>query len=811
MYNKQIKSALLLWCACVGFALSAAAQAVLPTSFGFDTATPTGWTQNLGNNGNLTYNGGPSGLAARLDATGENVVLFFAEEPGTLTYYMKGSVGNGTPSWSGTFTVEQSTDGVTYTPLRTFSSGGLDVSVYTLYSDTPLPTARYIRWFFTNKLPGSNAALDEINLGQPTAGPAAEINVQQAAANIPSGAAYSIGNSASTVFTIQNLGLSNVLNIASIELGGANASEFSIGATPATVAAQGSETFTLDFAPVGTGSRTCSITITNDDASEGTYVINVTAIAGSAATEPTAQSGPFTFTNVRSWDFNVGFTAGSPAAEHYIVLRKKGSAVTEVPADNQTYVKGQWIGSAQVVFVGDPTTFNARSVEASTTYHFAAFAFNGPAGFENYLTTGPTVGQVSALGPNIGGYYSGVNHNNASFVSDLTGALDPADYFQIFYSNYAATLVGEYYIKDTAIAGVPMNAVECQYSGDHFTYEGAFVWWDGQGAGRLSREHTFPQSWMPTYFDAGFDDSEEVSDLHNLFPVLQVECNAVRSNYPYGEVVTPSSTYLSTAFGNSASNQEVYEMRDSFKGNAARAMMYHAVKNNAPGTDFSFPEQISLIVPYGQDERVIKNWHFQDLPDNAEIARNEYIEFKQNNRNGFIDSIYFPCFIRFSTLAKWEPVVTYNNQVLSSFDSGLSYQWYLNGSPIDGATSQTFAPTDNGNYTVAVQQFSQCPVITSQATSVTDVSVSEINNVKVSTAIYPNPNKGAFFLTVNSPQRLDAQVRITDISGKVVYTRNQSLNSGDNRITLELNLPAGVYMTQVTSELGNTTTRMVVE
>lgn len=811
MYNKQIKSAILMFCACVGFAVSAAAQAVLPTSFGFDTATPTGWTQNLGNNGNLTYGGGPSGLAARLDATGENVVLFFAEEPGALTYYIKGSVGAGNTTWSGTFTVEESANGTTYTPLRTFNSGGLDVSVYNLFTDTPQPTTRYIRWFFTNKISGSNVALDEINLAQPTAGPAAEINVQQAGGNIPSGGTFSIGNSASTIFTLQNLGLVNTLNIASIDLGGANATEFSLGTAPTTVAAQSNETFTLNFAPVGTGTRTCTLTISNDDASEGTYVINIIAIAGSVATEPTAQSGPFTFTGVRSWDFNVGFTAGSPVAEHYVVLRKKSAAVTEVPSDNETYVKGEWIGGAQVVYVGDAATFNARSVEASTTYHFAAFAFNGPEGFENYLTANPTIGQVSSQGPNIGSYYAGVNHNNASFVSDLTGALDPADYFQIFYSNYAATLVGEFYIKDTAIAGVPMNAVECQYSGDHYTYEGGFVWWNGQGEGRLSREHSFPQSWMPTYFDQGFDDSEEVSDLHNLFPVLQVECNAVRSNYPYGEVVNASSNYLGTSFGTNAANQQVYEMRESFKGNAARAMMYQAVKNNAPGQDFSFPEQISLIVPYGQDERVIKNWHFGDLPDNAEIARNEYIEFKQNNRNGFIDSIYFPCFIRFSTLTKWEPVVTYNNQVLSSFDSGLSYQWYLDGTAIPGATSQTYAPTDNGNYTVAVQQFSECPVITSQATSVIDVSVSEINQVKVSTAIYPNPNKGAFFLTVNTPQRLDAQVRITDVSGKLVYTRNQTLNSGDNRITLELELPAGVYMTQVMSELGNTTTRMVVE
>jgi len=47
---------------------------------------------------------------------------------------------------------------------------------------------------------------------------------------------------------------------------------------------------------------------------------------------------------------------------------------------------------------------------------------------------------------------------------------------------------------------------------------------------------------------------------------------------------------------------------------------------------------------------VIKNWHFADLPDNYEIARNEYIYNLQGNRNPFIDSIDLVCFIDFSNM-----------------------------------------------------------------------------------------------------------------------------------------------------------------
>jgi endonuclease I len=107
---------------------------------------------------------------------------------------------------------------------------------------------------------------------------------------------------------------------------------------------------------------------------------------------------------------------------------------------------------------------------------------------------------------------------------------------------------------------------------------------------------------MPTYFDGNFDQSEEVSDLHNLTPVFQNEVNAVRSNYPYGEVTNPTSTYQDCMLGTNSIGQTVYEMRDSFKGNAARAIMYHAVKNNTATDDFSLPEQISLVIQYGQNE-----------------------------------------------------------------------------------------------------------------------------------------------------------------------------------------------------------------
>jgi hypothetical protein len=46
-----------------------------------------------------------------------------------------------------------------------------------------------------------------------------------------------------------------------------------------------------------------------------------------------------------------------------------------------------------------------------------------------------------------------------------------------------------------------------------------------------------------------------------------------------------------------------------------------------------------------QNVETLINWHFQDLPDNYEIARHEYVYSLQGNRNPFIDSVDFACYI----------------------------------------------------------------------------------------------------------------------------------------------------------------------
>jgi hypothetical protein len=313
--------------------------------------------------------------------------------------------------------------------------------------------------------------------------------------------------------------------------------------------------------------------------------------------------------------------------------------------------------------------------------------------------------------------------------------------------------------------------------------------------------------------ETGFSDSPPVSDLHILLPVLQEECNAVRSNYPYGEVVTPTSTYQDCKYGPNQYGQNSYEPRNAIKGDVARAIFYCTTKNAEAAFDWSLPEQISLTVQYGQNEYLLKKWHFQDLPDNMEKARNEYVEFKQNNRNAFIDSTLYPCYIRFSNLTKYAPQTTFNSisNLFTAIDPALSYQWFKDGVAIPGATSSTYTATANGAYTVVSQQFEQCPAFTSNATTVSTIGVGEVDGVTMALSVYPNPSNGDVRMNISSDKSELAQVRVMDLAGNVVYQTNTQLRVGNNNVALDLNLAAGVYLIDVQAKAAHVNSKLVVE
>lgn len=722
---------------------SAFGQAILPTAWNFDDPQPTGWTESLFNNpGNTRYTNGATGAACKLDGDDEYVMVNFSDVCGGVTYQF---IGQSSAS-NDVFTVQESADGTVWTELRLFEEADLDAaSTWTEFTDIPLPTTRYIRWYFTEKQSGRNVGLDEIELIAQIPTNAQEIGVSTPAGQVVNNGLLVVGNQASIDITINNVNLAggSDLAISSVQLGGTNMSDFSLSTTPTSVAAAGSETFTLSFTAGAMGSRFGTLTILNDDANgdETTFLINLYAIGGDYATEPTESPTNLQFSDVTSYGYSVSFDDAVIVPENYIVVRGINTISLATPQDGATYVKGDYLSpTTQVVHVGPAGSFRPSYNVAATPYYFEAYSFNGPAGYENYKTTDLLANQVTTLGSMVGNYYDGVDPNQTTFLADVQTRISQ-NYDQIFYSSYAAIMINKFASRDTTGSQKVVTGV---YSGYQHIYPGAFFY------DVLSREHSWPFSWMPTWPD---EDTDEYSDMHNLFPTHQDNANAVRSNRPLGEVEVQASSFLDAQYGDNANGQRVYEPRDSQKGDAARAIMYMATKWNGTGGSWELPNPIDFLVQYGQDQDVLKQWHWQDPPDAWEISRNDFIESEQGNRNPFVDSVNWVCYIDFSNM---------------TYVSNPSFP--CNTTP-EGIEEQL-----DGSFSVS-----------------------------------PNPTEGITTLNLNLNSSQELTIDVLDVTGRQVSSRTASYNTGLSKETFDLSrLDAGIYHMVLRGEKGSSALKVVL-
>ena len=724
---------------------TALGQATLPAAWNFDDPTPPGWTESLDQVVNGTrYTNGLVGAACKLDADDEFVMVNFSDVCGGVTYNIKGQ-GSAT---NDVFSVQESVDGNIWTDMRVLNESDLTAvgSSFGEFTDVPNAASRHIRWYFTDKRNGRNVALDEITLIAQVPTSAQEIGVSGPGGQIVNSGTLVVGNLANVTVTIENVNLpgGNDLSISNIQLGGANAGDFSLGATPTTVGAAATGQFQLNFSAGANGSRFATLTITNDDANgdETTFVINLYGIGGDYATEPTAAPTGLSFANVTTYGYDVSFSDASAVAENYIVLRSIGTAVSGLPTDGETYVKGDYIdATSQVVHVGPAGSFRPTYNVAGTTYYFSAYSFNGPAGYENYYTAAPLSAPVTTPATMMGNYYAGIDANAASFLADLQTRISQ-NYDQIFYSSYAPIMIDKFASRDTTDGQKVLTGV---YSGFQYLYTGAFFY------DVMSREHSWPHSWMPTYPD---QEGIEYSDLHNLFPTHQNNANVVRSNRPLGEVVTQASSFLSAQYGDDLNGNRVYEPRDQHKGDAARAIFYMAAKWNGTGGSWELPDPIDFSVQYGQDQEVLKQWHWQDPPDAWEIARNDFIESEQGNRNPFVDSVNWVCYIDFETLT----YIGANSAPCTSVLTGIEAQ-------LEG-----------------------------------DFSIS------------PNPSNGAVTLDLNLTEGQQLTIEMMDISGRLVLSQAGEFRAGASKKAFDLTeFDTGMYQFVIRGQKGMTSRKLILQ
>lgn len=742
------------------------AQTALPASCDFNTfaasGLPANWTTNITTT-NVYATGGVGGTPAikfALISPIQYVQVNTADPMGTTSFVLKGYAGTGVTSWQGGFFVEESINGTTWTTLSTYTNTQIVINTLTTFTVSPNNNSRYLRWIHTNKLSGFNVALDDINIA---AAPvtAQEINIKQGLTTILTGGSSSYFNSAvgtptNVNFLIENLGSVNTLSISSITISGPNASDFSVSAPsilPTTVGTTTNIPLTLSFNPSAAGTRSAILTINSNDADESAYVINLNGIGGLYASSPLTQPTALTFSNIKSYRAKANFVLATGSPSGYIILKKEGtSPIIDVPVDGVSYQIGDAVGSSKVIFSGITTSLGLNNVYAGLQYQLAIFSFNGSGMFTNYNQTAPLTGNFTALTTMQPiSEYTSLNVTSPTFLSSLTAQIYP--HTSIFYGNYDETMIKLFTARDTT-AG--QKVVTCVYSSENYVYTEPFAW------GYLSREHSYCHNWMPSN-PADSPERPEYNDQHHLFPTQQTNANGARSNYPMGEVVgVPTATYLACKGGNDIYGHRVFEPRSQQKGDFARAIMYMATAYNGQlksgvTMDWKLRNPISSSIAYGQDQNLLKKWHFQDLPDSYEISRNDFLDSLQGNRNPFIDSVRYACYIDFSNMT-----------------------YIANPSTAPG-----------------------CPV---------SVGIKENVLTQFEYVLAPNPTSGAFYLLIDAKVSEKFNLLITDISGRAVYSKQLDVVSGFNSHSInDINLSAGAYFVNLTYKNEKITRKLIIE
>ncbi len=140
------------------------------------------------------------------------------------------------------------------------------------------------------------------------------------------------------------------------------------------------------------------------------------------------------------------------------------------------------------------------------------------------------------------------------------------------------------------------------------------------------------------------------------------------------------------------------------------------------------------------------------------------------------------------------PTINITGNVLSS-SSTSDNQWYLNNSPIPGATQKNYLVEQNGDYHVVVTNANNC---SSQSNKVhfSTVGIDKVEDFGV-TKVYPNPTSDELNIEF-SENSSKVKVELYDITGKLV--KQYSLNSvASNRVkTLHLDdVTNGVYSLRI--------------
>ncbi len=151
-------------------------------------------------------------------------------------------------------------------------------------------------------------------------------------------------------------------------------------------------------------------------------------------------------------------------------------------------------------------------------------------------------------------------------------------------------------------------------------------------------------------------------------------------------------------------------------------------------------------------------------------------------------------------------IISANGTVLTS-SVVAGNQWFQDGNPISGATSQTYTVTENGSYSVEVTQ-NGCSSLSSAVIAFTTLGLNYVDLNESGISIYPNPSNGTFsILILDETNEIYSIVIYSEVGMKV---QEITENLGTN-MNVSSNLLTGVYFLKINSSKGSSVQKLIIE
>jgi len=159
-----------------------------------------------------------------------------------------------------------------------------------------------------------------------------------------------------------------------------------------------------------------------------------------------------------------------------------------------------------------------------------------------------------------------------------------------------------------------------------------------------------------------------------------------------------------------------------------------------------------------------------------------------------------------TTIAPGTPVML--TAAVTGAGASASYQWYLNGSSIAGATTTTYASSsfaDGDAVTFIATKNTACKESGDQTIAITISTAISNLSANASLQLFPNPNSGTFSVAGTDVSGKEVLIEMTNVLGQLVYRGAAPVidNKLEARITSPSALTGGTYIVTVKSQNGN--------